>query len=90
MLGSATLQKTAVSWTNAKTRSVAAMVRTIIKININLKKKLFPGNLCEHECNSESDCIENGYPCSFTEGYSCACEESLCTYERDPVPTDLE
>merc|ERR1712004_523195 len=31
-------------------------------------------NLCEHECDNSSDCVDLGHHCSFTEGYSCACE----------------
>ena len=99
VLGSATHRKTAGSWTNARTRSAVATVRIFFRTNSSVKddrENLFAsehicaGNLCEHECDSASDCIEIGHHCSYTEGYSCACQQSVCNFERDPVPTDLE
>ena len=55
-----------------------------IKIRIIKLKIISSGNLCEHQCDNPTDCIDLGHSCSTTEGYSCSCKESLCSFERDP------
>jgi len=41
------------------------------------------GNLCEYECGADADCKE--HHCNKALGYTCRCEQSLCSYARKPT-----
>jgi len=45
-------------------------------------------NLCESDCVTAQDCVNNKAHCSTIVGYQCKCESNLCDLERLPAECD--